>query len=410
MLLTNAPPIRLRERKATSAADLGLHQQDITEIYSKAGAYIDCFISPRKGPGWQLAPKGYLGHLPISKKLHFIIEPKVPIKNLFKMIEVASGFEVKAFDSAFFVEELDEVFERLAQQLARMVMQACRAGLYRTYLPFREELKYVRGNLDSVQLALKPHKARFDCRFEEHTVDVEENRILAWALRQISTMPFKDETIALALRALGILRSEVSLTKLAAGCCLDRDYNRLNKKYEPLHHLCWFFLANSGPVFSAGEHMMSSFLLNIDKLFESFVAQWLQKRLAAEGMALEPQYRFNVQHLEFRIDILIKDKEGRTIAVLDTKYKDEEKPSQEDVSQVATYALANGCKDAILVYPSPVTMPLDHLVGDIRVRSLWFDLEKDLDEAGEQLVANIKPRSVPFDALADSRRMRPSKR
>jgi 5-methylcytosine-specific restriction enzyme subunit McrC len=186
-----------------------------------------------------------------------------------------------------------------------------------------------------------------------------------------------------------MLRSEVALVRMPSECCLDRDYNRLNLKYEPLHHLCWFFLANCGPVFDTGEHMIRSFLLNIDKLFETFVARWLQKRLPDEGLMVEPQYSFNVQHLEFKVDILIKNSEGATLAVLDTKYKDADKPRQDDVSQVVTYALANKCTDAILVYPSPVTMPLDSLVGDIRVRSLWFDLGKDLEEAGNELVTSL---------------------
>jgi len=140
-------------------------------------------------------------------------------------------------------------------------------------------------------------------------------------------------------------------------------------------------------MFEAGDHMMRSFVLNIDKLFESFVARWLQARLRREGLGVELQYGFNLQHLEFKVDILIKDGDGKAIAVLDTKYKDADKPRQDDVSQVVTYALANNCSDAILVYPSPVTMPLDSVMRDIRVRSLVFNLDSiPLDDAGEALI------------------------
>jgi 5-methylcytosine-specific restriction enzyme subunit McrC len=73
---------------------------------------------------------------------------------------------------------------------------------------------------------------------------------------------------------------------------------------------------------------------------------------------------------------------------MDTKYK-VGAPSNDDIYQVVSYAAANGCKDAILVYPAELDRPLDERWGDIRVRSATFSLEGDLEETGRRFTQNI---------------------
>jgi hypothetical protein len=71
------------------------------------------------------------------------------------------------------------------------------------------------------------------------------------------------------------------------------------------------------------------------------------------------------------------------LAVVDTKYKVPDSPSTADVSQVVAYAEAKGCQEAVLVYPIPLKKPLrDTRIGKIRVRTLAFRLDGDLDTNG----------------------------
>ena len=48
-----------------------------------------------------------------------------------------------------------------------------------------------------------------------------------------------------------------------------------------------------------------------------------------------------------------------------------------------------GCQEAILVYPRGLPRPFEALVGDIRVRSLPFSLEGDVDEAGRRFMRAV---------------------
>lgn len=57
-----------------------------------------------------------------------------------------------------------------------------------------------------------------------------------------------------------------------------------------------------------------------------------------------------------------------------------------DIEQVAAYAEAKGCTEAILIYPESTSIPLDANVGKIRVRSAGFSLSDDLESAGRRFV------------------------
>lgn len=134
------------------------------------------------------------------------------------------------------------------------------------------------------------------------------------------------------------------------------------------------------------------------RLFELFVAEWLRHRLPASHrliaqlkVHLDPAHR-----LSFEIDLVLTDARGeRTFAVLDTKYKVTSTPSTDDVAQVAAYAAAKGCTDAVLVYPVGLARSLELRVGRIRVRSLGFELNGDLEKGGERFMRELLRGSPP---------------
>ncbi len=75
--------------------------------------------------------------------------------------------------------------------------------------------------------------------------------------------------------------------------------------------------------------------------------------------------------------------------MLDTKYKAPDKASNPDFNQVVTYAKAKSCREAVLVYPTPLPTPLNVHLGDLHVRSLTFTLDGDLEMAGRRFLADL---------------------
>ena len=126
----------------------------------------------------------------------------------------------------------------------------------------------------------------------------------------------------------------------------------------------------------------------MNSLFELFVARWLEKNL---GVRYSVQCQEEVLidsrlNINFKIDLSIFDKESHSCAlVMDTKYK-VGNPNAEDIEQVAAYAEAKGCKEAILIYPEYSRSELNGSVGDIRVRSGTFPLSEDPDLAGRRFL------------------------
>ena len=135
-------------------------------------------------------------------------------------------------------------------------------------------------------------------------------------------------------------------------------------------------------------------------LFETFVAEWLRTNIDSR-MYLSPQYEAILDddgRFLFRIDLVLADAETeRILAVMDTKYKRDPRPSEEDIKDIVAYAARMKTTCGILIYPSIHTENINLRVGNISVRSMNFDLadpeaggRRFLDKLMAILGANIQ--------------------
>lgn len=385
--LTEYSPLRLLK------ADLSVH--DGSRIWREYGDQIDVeFPTPKTGNEWELISKGWVGYIPLNPQIGISLKPKVELRNLFHMLEYAYRLRGLRFLTGLMAcDSLTAFYQQLARVLARRVIDRGRKGYYHTYIDNSERLAYIRGRLDIDFLVRTPWLADLWCHYQNHTADVVENQILAWTLRCIARTGICTEEILPEVRqAYRALQALVRLMPFSAMDCVGRLYNRLNDDYAPLHALCRFFLEHSGPTLSVGEHATLPFLIDMSRLYELFVAEWLSEHLP-ERFYLKAQDTVCVgAHgtLRFRIDIVIHDSEtGRPWSVADTKYKAPDQPAPIDIAQVVTYAKLKGCEEAVLIYPTKLTSPIDEEIGDVRVRSLTFDLSGDLEKAGERFLATM---------------------
>ena len=186
------------------------------------------------------------------------------------------------------------------------------------------------------------------------------------------------------------LQGFVTLRPCSPNDCRGRLYNRLNQDYRPLHALCRFFLESSGASHEKGDRNMLPFLVNMDRLYELFVAEWLKAHLPPEyDLKMQEQVDLG-ETLHFHIDLVLYEvATGAARYILDTKYKIPKQPSNDDFNQVVTYAAAQLCHEAVLVYPAPLTKPLNVRIRDIRVRSLTFSIDGDLNQSGQAFLHNL---------------------
>jgi 5-methylcytosine-specific restriction enzyme subunit McrC len=350
-------------------------------LYRNYGAQVHvAFPSPKTEHRWALTSLGWVGTIPLAEGLSLVLQPKVPLHNLFGMLDYA--YRLRSFhvleEDLIHSSSLEAFYENLACVLARRVLDRARKGLHRAYVDRAGPLPYVAGRMNVRCLMRRPWDPHLRCHVEAHTADIADNQILAWTLRHILRSGVcTARTLPVIRQAYRALRGSTTLHPYTAQDCAGRLYHRLNADYHPMHALCRFFLEHAGPGHSIGDRTFLPFLVNMARLYELFVAEWLKRHLDTTRFQLKAQdtvtlgARPDGAPLRFNIDLTLYDaKTQRAVCVLDTKYKTPAAPSSEDLAQVVMYAELKHCRDAYLIYPVPV--PFAQQVGRIRVRSLTF--------------------------------------
>ena len=388
----------------TEHAPSSFSQSDISEavaerLYRDYSTQLEIdFPSIKTNHQYRITPKGWVGFIPAGDDLAFRLNPKVPVRSVFGMLEYAfrlHGFRLEGELTS--MGSLSELYSELASLLARRIGLRWRRGLHRAYVGREDRLATLRGRLDVDRHSRTPWATTIPCSFEEHTADIADNQLLAWTLHRLLRSGGVSERVRPQIRhAYQRVSAAASVLPFTSSDCIGRQYDRLNQDYEVLHALCRFFLDCSGPTHGEGDRAMQPFLIDMASLFELFVAEWLAMHLPST-LRLKTQYHVSIGDeaaLNFHIDLVIADAAtGRTRCVLDTKYKaGATQPC--DVYQLVTYATATDCFDAILIYPSARSTVLDEHVGSVNVRSAVFELKGDLEAAGNALLARIlTPRS-----------------
>lgn len=344
---------------------------------------------------WVLRNEGWVGQIPLRDDLIIELSPKGPLRNLFGMLELAYRLDsFKFLDGLVECSSLDEFYNRLATVLAKNILNRARKGLHREYVSRTEILSCVRGKIDIPTMIRQPWAVNLQCEYDSHTANIQDNQILTWTLSRIAySGSCNEETRSLIRKAYRVLSGVTEQLPCKSSDCLKRLYSRLNADYEPLHALCRFFLEHSGPSLGDCDHTMLPFLVNMPRLYEQFVAEWLEIHLPP-SLKLKVQEKVQIDAANsicFEMDLFLVDAETHApLMVLDTKYKAHEVPKTSDIQQVVAYATSVGCKEAVLVYPFRQSSWLDTMVGDVRVRSLCFSIEDDLENAGLQFLKEVQ--------------------
>lgn len=352
------------------------------------------FPSVKTGGNWVLRSKGYIGQIPLEGGPVLILEPKVPLANLFQMIDQAADFEsLSVLDELYEAETMEDLFDTVARILAKRVLGRVRRGLYKSYRRISRAGGRIRGQLDLDHAITHPWSVKKRSRYSQLSVDVVENRILLWCLRTLMGSPIVSaETNRLVRRSYRALAGHVTPTPISGSDFSEIVYNRRNEDYKPLHALSRLILSEQGPSHLAGDQPMVSFLIDMADLFEVFVYEWLREHLRG-GWRFRDQLGRSVGEaggVQFVLDVFMEERQGteRRI-VLDTKYKDLQSPSADDVAQVFTYAKVVGADTAFLVYPIQLNQDTRIEMDGVSIRSVSFPLDGDLDEAGQRLTAEI---------------------
>ena len=125
------------------------------------------FPSPKTENRWKLTSFGWVGYIPLTPALSIRLHAKVPLGNIFRMLEYA--YRLKSFhllEGVSNCQSLQEVFESLSKILARRILDRARKGFYRSYVSKCERLPFVRGRLEFEKTICSPWDVNPVCSFE----------------------------------------------------------------------------------------------------------------------------------------------------------------------------------------------------------------------------------------------------
>ena len=111
---------QLREYGTLYLAPDELSEDEATLICNQYAGKVDLiWRNPLVDNRWQLVSQGWVGFVPLGEKRGISLVPKVPIKNLFKMLEYAYDLpSFKLLEGLYDCESIRDFYERLANILS----------------------------------------------------------------------------------------------------------------------------------------------------------------------------------------------------------------------------------------------------------------------------------------------------
>ena len=311
---------------------------------------------------WQVSAHNFVGSINVAG-LQVLVRPKIPLRNLFLLLEV--GLRERDWrDEAVRFETTGDLLPALVSFFARTTKTTLARGLYHSYREQRDRLIALRGRVDIARQLTQPGVViPTACKFTEFTADLIENSYLKAAvsrsLRVAGVQPIDRRRLMqhlVTLEGVGDVRHH------------DTDYDRvvltrLNEHYKPALRLARLVLANLTLQDAVGETQASSFMLDMNELFERFVTERLRRALWGR-LDVKDQHRDRLDeesHVKIRPDLVFSS-QGFPRFVADIKYKltgEDASGRHPDYYQLLAYTTALDLPEGVLIYCLDANRPDD---------------------------------------------------
>lgn len=341
-----ATTVHLREW--AEEPDVALSFEQIDDLRRVAGSTIE--ITPgRSRDHWNLRAKSFVGAIRV-RDLSILIRPKIPLENLFYML--SAGQADVDFGTSLVGYEEDELLPALAAFYERLVASTLQRGVLKAYKEHNETLVALRGRIDMpAMLRAGGMPAPIACRFDELSIDIPENRILRTAALALTTLPDVAPAVRRNLRRAVAVLDGVELVDHRS--IPPINLTRLNNYYEPALRMAEIILHSGGIRDRSGSLEASTFLIDMNRLFERFVTLQLRRLLAGKLEVRDQELTYLDMGKQIKMyPDLIFYRRGEPVLVADIKYKltDDGFGRNSDYYQLLAYCSALGLERGLLVY------------------------------------------------------------
>lgn len=329
---------------------------DLDLTHSQADALQQSgFVSVTPAPAnrWRVTASSYVGSLVVDR-VELLIRPKISPENLFLLLE--PGLPPNAWrNEAFDYGSSSDLLPSVIAFFARTVETTLGRGVLRSYQARQETLVALRGRLDIPgQFKQAGVLTPVACRYDEFSEDILENRVLRAAIRLALRVPRIDPGERQRLmRQLSALEA-VSDVVVHVETVDSIQFTRLNQHYAPALGLARLLLANLTLTDAHGSTSASSFMVNMNDLFERFVTERLRRALRGRlDVINEPTVHLGLgRQVSMQPDLEFRDSNNAARYVGDIKYKltTDARGKSSDYYQLLAYTTAMDLPEGMLIY------------------------------------------------------------
>jgi len=415
---------------------------DAIEVDKKAWDYLENFaysndkdnrfIRPSKYKGKKaLQIVNFVGVITIPDEIHLEILPKISevSQNIVKTRQLLVRMLVEV-DELPFIKSTDadvEVFKKplpdvLITLFLKHLADVVRKGIRKDYERIETEERFLKGRVLVSQQISQPVSRRhlFRIAYDIFSENRAENRLIHSALIQVAKWS-KSEANQKTARELRFAFNEIpTSTDYKTDFSLWRN-SRDMISYKPLLYWVKLILNQQSPFSIKGDSAGISFLFPMEKLFEKYVANILEKKAQKDYSDYKVERQVNNKYLakkceddsrvfQLKPDLAIYKRNSSLeipICILDTKWKlidqnakydngNEDKKSnisQSDMYQMFAYGhkyLKEGKGKLVLIYPKWCKFDTEKqfdLGSDLILDVFPFDLD-DADASAKILLSN----------------------
>lgn len=324
-----------------------------------------------------------------------LVRPKIPLRNLLYLL--GAGYDdIRWWEETFPYDREQELLPAFLAFFTRSLQRALGVGLLRTYQWEEERLPTIRGRLDFTEHLRRPgHDLPIACRYEEFTADNPLNRYLRAAVRRALFVPEVPAALRRVLQAELVRFEEVEDTVVRVDALDDYVHTRLDDHYRTPLALARVLLAGGTIADRRGSTGAGTFAIDMNRLFENFVAERLRRYLAPElVLQREPLTALDVdRRVRTKPDVVLRRKGKGIVYVADVKYKLSGSgfARNPDYYQLLAYATMMNQSEGMLIYheaggDDPLPTRISVRNSQVSITTYRLDLRGDPREVEQQLL------------------------
>jgi len=202
------------------------------------------------------------------------------IQNIYYMLSYAFQILKQEDYQQVAGEKFEKINDLFAAILEKGVSRQVKQGLYREYVPIKENLSVMRGKLnmnETIQMRMQ-RKQKLSCEFDEFSEDNLYNQILKVTINKLIGADDVDPERKQSLKKLIVYFGNVTMIHQNHISWKRLIYQRNNRNYELLLNICYLLLNGMLQTTNDGNYKLLSFSdEHMEKLYEKFILEYYRQ-------------------------------------------------------------------------------------------------------------------------------------